>query len=124
MTLLNAIPYGRENAVSRSELAGLTGIPDRAIRKEIKALNAELARHGEAILSSSSGKGYWRTNSVAEMKAYLRESRHRQQKQLQNDAPIQRLVYEMEGVVEVPVRAHYRRLRAREDMDGQVTFDA
>ena len=122
MTLLNAIPYGRENAVSRSELAGLTLIPDRQIRKEIKKLNAELAKHGEAILSSSSGKGYWRTNSVAEMKSYLRESRHRQQKQLQNDAPIQKLVYEMEGVVEVPVRAHYRRIRARENLEGQVTF--
>ena len=124
MTLLNAIPYGRKNAVSRSELADLTGLPDRAIRKGIKDLNAELAKHGEAILSSSSGKGYWQTNDIAEMKQYLAESRHRQQKILQNDAPIQKLVYELEGVIEVPVRAHYRRIRAKENLDGQVTFNA
>ena len=58
------------------------------------------------------------------MKQYLAESRHRQQKILQNDAPIQKLVYELEGVIEVPVRAHYRRIRAKENLDGQVTFNA
>lgn len=123
MTLLNAIPYGRENAVSRAELASLTGLRDRAIRKEIKELNAEITKHGEAILSSSSGKGYWRTANVAEMKQYLRESRHRQQKQLQNDAPIQKLVYDAEGVTVIHVKAHCRRLRSKENLEGQVTFE-
>ena len=43
MTLLNAIPYGKENARSRAEIVRLTGIPDRNMRDEVKKLNIELA---------------------------------------------------------------------------------
>ena len=42
MTLLNAIPYGKENAVSKATLAELTGLCEREIRLRIKELNSEL----------------------------------------------------------------------------------
>ena len=48
--LLNLIPYGKENAISREDLSKLTGWDDRRVRDEIK----RLMRNGERILSSSS----------------------------------------------------------------------
>ena len=121
MNLLNVIPYGRENAVSRAEIVQRLGVSDRAIRDEIKALNRELARHGEAILSSSGKSGYWRSSNLLEMKEYLRESDHRRNQIFLNDEPIRKLVYSLEGVKRVPVRAHFRRVNKKED-EGQVTF--
>ena len=123
MNLLNAIPYGRENAVSRSDIVRKTGIPDRRIREEIKSLNRELAKHGEAILSSSGKSGYWRSADIKEMKEYLRESDHRRNQIFLNDEPIRKLVYAKEGVKRVPVRAHFRSISHKDD-DGQVLFDA
>ena len=120
MTLLNAIPYGRENARSRAEIVQLTGINDRKIRDEIKKLNAELTKHGEAILSSSSQRGYWRTANIDEMKRYLTESRHRREKLYKNDEPIQKLVYSFEGVKRIPVRAHFRKVNTNTDESQQM----
>lgn len=55
MNLLDYIPFGKENAVTRQELVRLTGLDDRTIRNEIKRLN----REGVPILSSSHTCGYW-----------------------------------------------------------------
>ena len=38
MELLNLIPYGRDNAVSRADLVRLPGWNDRKVRDEIKRL--------------------------------------------------------------------------------------
>lgn len=113
MNLLNFIPYGKENAVSRAELQRLTGWPDRTIRAEIKRVNAEIEKLNEAILSSSGGRGYWRTSDLSEMKSYLRESDHRRSVQAKNDAPILKIVCRMEGTELVPVRAHMRRVKKK-----------
>ena len=120
MTLLNAIPYGKENAVSKATLTELTGLCEREIRSRIKKLNAELTKHGEAILSSSQIKGYWRTTDISEMKEYIREGKHRQQMLLKNDAPIQNLIYRTEGVSVVPVKAHFRRIEPKPNDDRQI----
>lgn len=123
MTVLNAIPYGRENAVSRAEIVRKTGICDRTVRDEIKKLNQELVKHGEAILSSSGKSGYWRSSNLLEMKQYLRESDHRRDRLFLNDEPIRKLVYSLEGVKRIPVRAHFRRVKNTEPEESQVTFD-
>lgn len=123
MTILNAIPYGRENAVSRAEVVRRTGLCDRTVRDEIKKLNSELVKHGEAILSSSGKNGYWRSSNLSEMKQYLRESDHRRNRQYLNDEPIRKLVYSLEGVKTVPVRAHFRRVNKAGPEESQVTFD-
>ena len=69
MELLNLIPYGRDNAVSRADLVRLTGWNDRKVRDEIK----RLLRNGERILSSSSAKGYWRSDDPDEIERFLRK---------------------------------------------------
>lgn len=52
MDILNFIPYGEDNAISREELARLTGQHDRINRQKI-----HIARRYKPILSTK--KGYY-----------------------------------------------------------------
>ena len=122
MTLLNAIPYGKENARSRAEIVRLTGIPDRNMRDEVKKLNTELAKYGEAILSSSAKKGYWRTDDITEMEAYIKELRRRQNNLLKNASPIIKLIYKARNTKYTYVKPHMRRVNQKEESTNQITF--
>lgn len=122
MNLLNAIPYGAENAVSRAELVRITGISDRNLRKAVKKLNNELCRHGEAILSSSGKKGYWRTADIREMEEYIRELNLRAARLRQNASPIISLIYRSEHITVVPVKAHFRKIRRQSELKDQFMF--
>ena len=55
MEVLKYIPEGRENAISRPVLCSVTGLPDRAVRREIRRLRES----GEMILSDTERSGYW-----------------------------------------------------------------
>ena len=55
MDIVDYIPFGRENAVTRAQLRSRTGIDDRAIRDMIAA-----ARRDTVILNMQDGKGYFR----------------------------------------------------------------
>jgi biotin operon repressor len=70
--ILNLIPYGKDNAITKEELMRITGLPERTIRKEI-----ELLRKDHAIISSSHCKGYWRTRDIKELDIFIREVSHR-----------------------------------------------
>lgn len=124
MNIIDYIPEGRENAISRAELQKLTGKPDRTIRLMIKQANRELEPKHKAILSSSQARGYWVTDDVEEMERYLNESDRRRRTISANDAPIQRVVCAIKGIDLVPVKAHYRRLHKPPEpekvLDGQI----
>ena len=64
MTIIDYIPFGRDNAISRRQLCTVTGLPDRVMRHEI-----EKARKDYAILNID-GSGYFRP---ADGEAYLTE---------------------------------------------------
>lgn len=113
MKIIDIIPYGKENAVTRDYLNKKTGIPDRDIRDAIKQANKELEQFGEAILSSSGSRGYWRTNDIAEMQRYLAESRHRCKSTAQNDEPIRRIVAQKTGQKMIYVPGYYRHIRQK-----------
>ncbi len=53
--LLEKIPFGKKNAISRTRLRIITGLRDRSIREEISRL-----RRDNAILNTQDGKGYYR----------------------------------------------------------------
>ena len=75
-SLLEHIPYGKENAVSRAYLAGLRGggpTGDRRARKEIQALREA----GELIINDQSGAGYYRPTKVEEAEQYLAQEKSR-----------------------------------------------
>jgi len=72
MDLLELIPFGRENAISRARLCSLTGLNDRALREKI----AQLRRH-HVIINDQSGRGYYRTDNIDEIQAFVRQEEAR-----------------------------------------------
>jgi hypothetical protein len=55
MNIINHIPYGKSNAITRPELCDKTGLSDRILREKI----AQERRHNP-ILNDQSGNGYYR----------------------------------------------------------------
>ena len=76
--LASDIPIGRENAISREQLCAKWNCSDRDMRKRIAELRCE---EGDdyVIASTSSGgtEGYYRTDKVADIRAYMTETRSR-----------------------------------------------
>lgn len=72
VTLVQAlVPFGRENAVSRSVLADRLGLTDRETRKLIERAR----RSGSIILNSGDGRGYWQSTDLDEIqRAYRQET--------------------------------------------------
>ncbi len=70
--VLNAIPYGKENAKTRDELCKETKMDDRKVRSIISEL-----RKKELICSLSGSSGYWRPTNREEVKQYLKETTKR-----------------------------------------------
>lgn len=69
MNILEFIPLGRENAVTRDYLVNVTGHIDRVVRREIE----EERRRGTIILND--GTGYYRSNDLDDIyREYLRET--------------------------------------------------
>ena len=54
MKIINYIPKGHANAISRKNLCEVTGLGDRIIRKLI-----EEERRNTIIISNDDGSGYW-----------------------------------------------------------------
>lgn len=57
MNIIDYIPFGRENAVTRTQLRIVTGLTDRKIRDLIAD-----ARRDTVILNMQDGKGYFQPN--------------------------------------------------------------
>ena len=55
MDIVDYIPFGRENAVTRTQLRIMTGLNDRKIRDKISE-----ARRDTVILNMQDGTGYFR----------------------------------------------------------------
>lgn len=75
--ILNYIPTGSENAITRKELSIMTGICDRDIRKSI-----HIARRYIPILNLSDGKGYYipnmnNTSDKQNLKIFFRQEENR-----------------------------------------------
>lgn len=54
INIIDFIPEGYENAISRKNLCTLTGLSDREVRNLI-----EEARRNTIIISNNDGSGYW-----------------------------------------------------------------
>lgn len=59
MEIINFIPYGKANAVSRYELSHSIGLSDRKVRLLISK-----AREEHVILSLENGKGYYQPTAA------------------------------------------------------------
>lgn len=119
INILDYIPFGKENAVTRTELARMTGLNDRAIRIAIK----RCLREGEPIMSSSSAKGYWRSNDPDEWAVLIRESDVRTRTESRNTSKLRERYYAAKGIKVTKVREHTRRLGSRVMQPEQISMN-
>lgn len=75
----DSIPVGRENAITRAELARLWGMSQDSVRHTIAALRAQDQGDDFIIFSSSSPEnpGYYKTDDAAERRAFMAETKSR-----------------------------------------------
>lgn len=73
MNILEHIPYGQENAVSRKHLANLYGGGETGDRKAREAI--EKARRNHVIINTQDGNGYFQPKDT---EAHLVERQYRQ----------------------------------------------
>lgn len=59
MSIIDIIPLGADNAITRSELTAKSGMTDRRMRDAIQKARA----NGELILNSQDGRGYFRATA-------------------------------------------------------------
>ena len=71
--VVNHIPFGRENAVSRRMLAQQTGMTDRQVRRCIE----DARRDGVFIISDQERGGYYQTAQLNEIEYQYRIDRAR-----------------------------------------------
>lgn len=78
------IPIGRENAITRRDLAAQMGLSDRAARDTVAKLRKMETDDPYVICSSStSPPGYWRTDDQREIDRYKAECRNRAESALE-----------------------------------------
>lgn len=73
----NDIPIGKANAVTRSQLCIKWGCNDREARRVIALYRSMNSNDGYAILSTSDGSGYWRSNDPVEIRRFINEAESR-----------------------------------------------
>lgn len=68
MDILEFIPTGRENAITRRELVGRVNLSDREVRKLIAS-----ARKSFPILNLQTGEGYYLPTKEIEVREFLNQ---------------------------------------------------
>jgi len=113
MNIIGLIPYGRDNAIPRAELARMVGLSDRKLRVLIREIRSKWTAIEPFICSTSEDKGYWLSNNTEEIRAvrnwyysYIESSGF----VLNN---IDRELAKLDGTGLVYVRPHYRRIGGR-----------
>ena len=71
--LLRYLAIGSDKAITRDKLCRLSGMSDRAVRKEIEALREE----GIIIINRQDGKGYYISEDPVEMAQQYRQNHAR-----------------------------------------------
>ena len=93
INIVKYIPYGKENAISRSELCRITGLNDRSMRDLINQ-----ARKRAVIINVQDGKGYFRPtkNDLDEVKKFKRQEENRAKEVFSCLQPIRKFIREVE----------------------------
>jgi len=73
MNLIELIPEGKENAVTKARLTEITGLTDRVVRLTV----AQERKRGKVILSDCSGAGYYRPSNHSDSFRFVKSMRHR-----------------------------------------------
>lgn len=73
----NDLPIGKKNAVTKEQLQCKWNMSERAVRKIISDLRAMDIEDDYVIVSLSTGKGYYKTNDIGEIRAFRKEVTNR-----------------------------------------------
>lgn len=93
-TVLNCIPSGKENAITRRELVIKTGLTDRTVRNMISEL---ITIHKVPICSHSNGKGYYIAGTVEDIRHCLNETRNRKMSLVEREFAYREILNCLEG---------------------------
>lgn len=116
MNIIDFIPFGRENAISRKQLCATTELPDRVMRKEI-----EKARQDYAILNID-GSGYFRPadNESYLIERWLKQEHSREKSVRDSTRGAEKALLGTNREL-IPVHSYVRRKRRGEDEKPQVS---
>lgn len=105
MNIVDFIPKGEKNAVSRGYLRTVTNLSDRDVRRAI----AEQRKSGVPILASKTG-GYFIAENIEQIEEYLKWIDSYNTSYYFDFLPLRKMVVESKGQKLVKVRQHFRRL--------------
>ncbi len=72
MNIIDLIPTGKDDAITREELVKRTGFTDRIIREQISQ-----ARRDTVIINNQDGRGYYKSSDSAEIERYIKQESKR-----------------------------------------------
>lgn len=120
MSIIDYIPEGQSNAISRRALCAATGLPDRMMRKEI-----EHARKEHAILNSQDGQGYFLPLPEERplVLRWVRQERSRSQSVYDSTTGAEKWLAGDSGANLIKVHSYVRRRKKNgSQIEGQVTL--
>ncbi len=68
MNIIDYIPEGKDNAITRETLCELTGLKDRVVREAISQ-----TRRDTAIINNQDGRGYYKPSNKEEIERYIQQ---------------------------------------------------
>lgn len=93
MNIVDLIPIGKANAVTRAQLCALTGLSDRAVRKLIEIARIE----GEIIINAQDGAGYYVSDDPVDIRRQMATNRSRAMSILRQQKYLRRRLAEIEN---------------------------
>lgn len=98
-SITDVIGVGRENAVTREQLAAMLGLPDRTVRRMI----AEARDEGAVIINLSDGRGYYVSEELNDLYRQYNTNRSRALSILRQQKHLERKIEEAEGKDQVTI---------------------
>lgn len=71
--IVDLIPKGRENAITRENLRTITGLNDRTLRQEIEDARSK----GALIFNEQDGNGYYTSDEISDIARQYRQNENR-----------------------------------------------
>lgn len=97
MNIVDFIPTGKENAITRADLVRVLNLPDRKVREMIETARKD----GALILNAQDGAGYYISEDVGELKRQLHSNHSRAMSVLRQNTHLRRKIKELEKDVTV-----------------------
>lgn len=87
--ILKFIPFGKENAISRTSLCTVTGLNDRSMRENINR-----ARKRAVVINLSDGSGYYRPtdDDIVEVIKFKKQEENRAKDVFSNLQPVRKFL--------------------------------